>query len=608
MADHIRIDDAAPCARYLASGSQTAFTYRFPIFSAADMEVWLGSALQPDTAYTISGAGISTGGSVLFAAPPAVGAVVTLRRRIAIRRTSDFQDDGVIRAKALNDELDYQTAAIQQVADDASRAVKRSFLGAGTADLTLPEPSAGKAIKWNAAGDGLENTDADADRVLADADASAQAASTAAATATAQATAAAISAGTAQACASQAQAATSGGTIRVSATDTVGHYLCDKLTAGANIALTTSNSGGDERIVLAVNGLGSAAVLTADADGTLAANSDTCIATQKAVRAFVAANAASAADIAALQQDVIQTYLVDAITGAWAAGQYANGGYDAFNSDTIGADSTGQTYESGRYYDNPGGYGPNIASNAYAISGGTFGGGYTTANAFDGIDGDGNSSSLVWASAQTGGGCVGVAYLGQDFGSAQAIGKVRLFQSAAGGNFYTNSVVIQYSANGSSWSNAGTFAVTIGANVLTFSPVSARYWRVLCNAAPIDGNVWEIGELSLYAMSPPANMSLVSKALSPAPAAVPAQIKLMVLWKAIDAATINTDFTAEASRDGATWTLGTLVDTGLAISGYKVLWTVIDVGAQPTGTTVKYRIKTHNARTQQVKGVALMTR
>ena len=142
MADQIQVGDVRPRVQYVANGSQTAFTFLFPLFTAADLEVWLDDSQQPQSAYSISGVGISAGGTVLFVIPPANGALVTLRRRLAIARTTDYQDDGIIRAGVLNGELDYQTAALQQVADDADRAVKRSFLSASaltqTRDSTRP--------------------------------------------------------------------------------------------------------------------------------------------------------------------------------------------------------------------------------------------------------------------------------------------------------------------------------------------------------------------------------------------------------------------------------------------------------------------------------------
>ena len=140
MADHIQIGDIAPRIQYAANGAQTQFTYPFPIFVAADMEVYLGAAKQT-SGFTVAGAGASAGGSVMFAAAPANGTVVTLRRNIAIKRMSDFQESGEFRAKVINDELDYQTAALQQVADDAARAVRLSPTDAA-ADLMLPDKAA----------------------------------------------------------------------------------------------------------------------------------------------------------------------------------------------------------------------------------------------------------------------------------------------------------------------------------------------------------------------------------------------------------------------------------------------------------------------------------
>ncbi|MBF0128658.1 MAG: hypothetical protein HQL33_01570 [Alphaproteobacteria bacterium] len=175
MPTHIQIGDTAPRAQYTANGTQTVFPYPFAIFLVSDLEVYLADALQ-SSGYAVSGAGADAGGNVTFAAAPASGAVVTLRRRLAIRRTTDFQDNGLFRAKVINDELDYQTAAIQQVADDVTLALKRSPTAIGTVDLTVPEPAAGCALKWNAAADGLVNSAGDADAVLTQAQAAATAA------------------------------------------------------------------------------------------------------------------------------------------------------------------------------------------------------------------------------------------------------------------------------------------------------------------------------------------------------------------------------------------------------------------------------------------------
>lgn len=137
---HIQIGDITPRIQYTGDGAQTLFTYPFPIFQAADMEVYLDDVKQA-TGFTVNGAGQSAGGDVTFDTAPANGVVVTLRRRLAIQRTSDFQESGEFRSKVINDELDYLTAALQQVSDDGDRTLQ---LGATdpTASLTLPDKAA----------------------------------------------------------------------------------------------------------------------------------------------------------------------------------------------------------------------------------------------------------------------------------------------------------------------------------------------------------------------------------------------------------------------------------------------------------------------------------
>ena len=44
MAEHITIGDVAPRVQYVADGAQAAFTYPFPIFDDADLEVRLDIA------------------------------------------------------------------------------------------------------------------------------------------------------------------------------------------------------------------------------------------------------------------------------------------------------------------------------------------------------------------------------------------------------------------------------------------------------------------------------------------------------------------------------------------------------------------------------------
>jgi len=117
MPAQIQIPRGSPRVQYVADGSQTAFTYAFPIFKTEDLEVWLAAARQ-STGYTITGAGTTVGGTVTFTAAPAADTVVTLRRRVPIERLTDFLESGPLSAQALNTEFDLLTACLQQVGDD----------------------------------------------------------------------------------------------------------------------------------------------------------------------------------------------------------------------------------------------------------------------------------------------------------------------------------------------------------------------------------------------------------------------------------------------------------------------------------------------------------
>jgi hypothetical protein len=140
MTEHITIGDVSPRIQYLADGVQTQFTYPFPIFEDSDLKVWFDEAEQT-TGFTVSGAGSSSGGAVDFGAPPAAGVRVTLRRDVPVERTTDFQEGGAFRAKTINDELDRQTAMIQQLAEEDDRALRAAPTDDG-AGLVLPAKDA----------------------------------------------------------------------------------------------------------------------------------------------------------------------------------------------------------------------------------------------------------------------------------------------------------------------------------------------------------------------------------------------------------------------------------------------------------------------------------
>ena len=135
MSEHIRIGDVAPRVQYAADGAQTVFTYPFPIFDAEDLEVLVAGQPSPP-GHAIQGAGKTEGGYVVFDTPLIAGATVTLRRRVKIERVTDYQPNGLLRANTLNDELDRQVAAMQDLREELT----------GTIHLDPSESSGGTTL------------------------------------------------------------------------------------------------------------------------------------------------------------------------------------------------------------------------------------------------------------------------------------------------------------------------------------------------------------------------------------------------------------------------------------------------------------------------------
>lgn len=150
--EHIKMPAVLPVIRTLANGSQTIFSYPFPIFAAGDLSIFLNGAPQ-SSGYSVTGAGETDGGTVIFETAPASGVVVTLERRFALERVTDFLEGGDFSARAINNELDFLTAALQQVSRDQG-AMLRYAPTENPAALDLPSRAirAGKALGFDDSG------------------------------------------------------------------------------------------------------------------------------------------------------------------------------------------------------------------------------------------------------------------------------------------------------------------------------------------------------------------------------------------------------------------------------------------------------------------------
>jgi len=99
------------------------------------------------------------------------------------------------------------------------------------------------------------------------------------------------------------------------------------------------------------------------------------------------------------------------------------------------------------------------------------------------------------------------------------------------------------------------------------------------------------------------NMTLVSNATTAL--AVPTDAYIVLWQEDVDAVTLGTDLTAEVSRDGgANWTAVTLAEEA-SLSTRRILSGSADISGQPSGSSMKYRVKTLNGKNQYIHAVSL---
>lgn len=147
-------------------------------------------------------------------------------------------------------------------------------------------------------------------------------------------------------------------------------------------------------------------------------------------------------------------------------------------------------------------FGADATTSAAAISGGDLSGTYPKEQAFD------NNAATLWISSQTGTGVSGAAYIGQNFGSAKIVRRIK-FTNSTNADQVVTSVKVQYSSNGSAWTDYATYTLSSGASTVTTitlgnTTVSAQYWRLLANDNPVGGAslAWGCCEIEMFADFP----------------------------------------------------------------------------------------------------------
>ena len=113
-------------------GSNVTYPYDFKIFADADLTVILRSATGTETVqeltthYSVTNAGVVSGGNVVFETAPASGVTVVIRRNIAQTQITDYTANDPFPAESHEDALDRLTFITQQQQEELDRSFKVS--------------------------------------------------------------------------------------------------------------------------------------------------------------------------------------------------------------------------------------------------------------------------------------------------------------------------------------------------------------------------------------------------------------------------------------------------------------------------------------------------
>lgn len=160
------IASAARRIQYDGNDVTTSFPFPYLFFLDSHIVVVLtntsgvDTTLTLDTHYTVAGAEDPSGGTITYPVsgdPLATGEMLTIYRTVPNIQDTDLSNQGAYFLEPLEDALDYITMAVQQL-NDLSGLSLRLPETSGYSDLTIPDPEAGKYLKWKAALDGLENS------------------------------------------------------------------------------------------------------------------------------------------------------------------------------------------------------------------------------------------------------------------------------------------------------------------------------------------------------------------------------------------------------------------------------------------------------------------
>lgn len=151
----------------------------------------------------------------------------------------------------------------------------------------------------------------------------------------------------------------------------------------------------------------------------------------------------------------------------------------------------------------PGYYTGNLCTGGTPISSGDYSD-RTKDNAFD------NNTTSNWVSSQTGTAVANTAYIGYNFGTSKSIRKIAVTQSPVP-QYAVTSIKVQYSPNGTEWTDATTFGgISATNNIFSLTlPIvgNYQYWRLLALTNTTDALGWGVHAIEMYEYVDPSTSS-----------------------------------------------------------------------------------------------------
>lgn len=155
------LSTTASRVQYLGDGSTTVFTITFEFFANTDLKVYstviatgVSTLLALTTDYTVTGAGVGTGGTLTMNSAPANTVRITIARVVNLIQASVYNEDADFPVKVVEGDFDYSMMTLQQQADLLSRSFQIPITDPTGTIINIPNSveRANKVLSFDGAG------------------------------------------------------------------------------------------------------------------------------------------------------------------------------------------------------------------------------------------------------------------------------------------------------------------------------------------------------------------------------------------------------------------------------------------------------------------------